>query len=252
MTRRHRVPAAAAGMAALSLLIAGATPAVAASTADKPAGQTSAREVAATDRKALELVLKKAFESLPPPGKEFRLDAESGTKEIALSSSAWAVATKAPAEAQASRVFEKHEGSGENEETVTLEIRLYLNMERELPEPLGSEGGVLETFTHDGLPGSRASLAGVEPGRVALPLTAEEGANALTVIRLHVGAETIEGYLGDVARGKKPPRTPWDQTAAQSPSEVRTIVVEYYGPRAEVERLLKSTSASPLRALLSR
>jgi hypothetical protein len=252
MIRTLRRAAAAAGVAVLSLFLPGAIPSPAASTVEKPADSNPARALSGADRKALERVLRKAFEALPSPGKDFRADAESGTQEIALSSSAWAMATKAPAEAQASRVFEKRTGSGDDAETVTLEIRLYLNMERGLPEPLGSEGGVLETFTHNGLPGSRASLAGVEPSRVALPLTAEEGANALTVLRLHVGAESIEGYLGEIARGRKPPRTPWDQTAAKSPSEVRTIVVEYYGPRAEVERLLKATSAAPLRALLSR
>ncbi|HET9952199.1 MAG TPA: hypothetical protein VFS09_10435 [Candidatus Eisenbacteria bacterium] len=243
--------AAAAGVAAMSLLVAASVPDASAAGGEKPAGAPPARSLASSDRKSLERTLKKAFEALPSPAKEFRLDAENGTSEVGFAATAWAVATKAPAEARGDRVYEGRVGSGEASEPVVLEVRIYVNMERALPEPLGSEGGVLETFTHDGLPGSRASLAGVDPGRVALPLTAEETSNALTVLRLHVGAASIESYLAEVAQGRKPPRTPWDKTAAKSPSEVRTLVVEYYGPRAEVERLLKATTAAPLRALLT-
>jgi hypothetical protein len=251
LNRTLRGLAAAGSFAAVSLLAVGAIPATRARANEKPAGPTSARPFPTADRKALERVLRKAFEALPPPGKEFRLDTANGSKEIAFSTGAWAVATKAPAEAKEVRVYEKHAGSGEDAETCTLEVRVYLNMERGLPDPLGSEGGELATFTHDGAPAARASLAGVGASRVALPLTAEEGAGALTVLRLHVGAEAVEGYLAEIARGRIPPRTPWDQTAAKSPSEVRTIVVEFYGPRAEVERLLTSTPVAPLRALLS-
>ena len=244
--------AAAAGLAAMSLLAAGAVPQARGAAEAKPAEQPRARVLPAADRKALERVLRKVFEALPPPGKEFRLESENGAREIAFSTSAWAVATNAPAEAHEVRVYERHAGRGNDAETFTLEVRVYLNMERGLPDPLGSEGGGLQSFTHDGVPATRASLAGVEAGRVALPLTADEEGDALTLIRLHVGAEAIEGYLADIARGRIPPRTPWDQTAAKSPSEVRTLVVEFYGPNAEVERLLRATPTAPLRALLSR
>ena len=129
--------------------------------------------------------------------------------------------------------------------------RLYVNQERALPEPLGSEGGALETFTHYGLPGMRVVLADPTSGRVALPLTPEEDENAPTVLRLHVGAAEIEPYLVDVAQGRRPDRTPWDSRPALKASEVRTIIVEFQGPRGEVERLLKATPSAPLRALLT-
>ena len=243
--------AAVAVAAAISFLSAAAVPPAAIAADVKPAGNPPGRSLPAGDRKSMERTLRKAFEALPAPAKEFRLDAKSGSKEIGLSASAWAVATKAPAEAREARVYESSGGAGKEAEPVVVEVRVYINMERTLPEPLGSEGGVLETFTHDGLPGSRASLAGVDPSRVALPLTSGEGANALTVLRIHVGDLAIESYLTEIAQGRKPPRTPWDQTPAKSPSEIRTLVVEYYGPRAEVERLLKATTTAPLRALLS-
>ncbi|MEK7314920.1 MAG: hypothetical protein AAB011_01975 [Candidatus Eisenbacteria bacterium] len=207
----------------------------------------------AAERKALERTLSKAFAALPLPGKAFREDRASRSREIAPGTSAWAVATKAPTEAKAVRVYEGMIGTeaGGDAEVVGLEIRVYLNLERTLPEPLGSEGGGMETFTHDGLPGMRASLAGVAPSRLALPLTPEQEANSLTVVRLHVGAAEIEPYLLEIAQGRRPVRTPWDSSAARKASEVRTIVVEFHGPRGEVDRLVKATQAAPLRALLT-
>ena len=241
----------AAVLAAISFLFAAAVPAAAIAADVTPAGSPPGPSLPAGDRKSMERTLRKAFAALPAPAKEFRLDAASNSREIGLSATTWAVATKAPAEAREARVYESGGGAGKEAEPVVLEVRVYVNMERGLPEPLGSEGGVLETFTHDGLPGSRASLAGVDPSRVALPLTSEEETNALTVLRLHVGDLAIESYLKEIAQGRKPPRTPWDQTPAKSPSEIRTLVVEYYGPRAEVERLLKATTTASLRALLT-
>ncbi len=247
--------AIAIGMTANSLPMA--LPAAGAAGADGAAGAAGAAEgkrggaLPAAERKALERTLSKAFRALPVPAKEFRAARASGSREIAPGTSAWAVATKAPAEAREARVYEKKIGAGEDAEVVGLEIRVYLNQERALPEPLGSEGGNLETFTHEGLPGMRASLAGIGSGRLALPLTPEEEADALTVVRLHVGGAEAEPYLVEIAQGRQPVRTPWDARPARKASEVRTIVVEFHGPRGEVERLVTATRAAPLRALLT-
>ncbi|HEY6572673.1 MAG TPA: hypothetical protein VI198_05075, partial [Candidatus Eisenbacteria bacterium] len=215
------------------------------------AGAKKSGALPAAERKALERTLSKAFRALPVPAKAFQEDRAGGSREIAMGTSAWAVATKAPAVANQVRVYERRVGTGEDADVAVLELRVYLNQERELPEPLGSEGGTLETFTHEGLPGMRVSLAGVAPGRVALPLTPQEEEDALTVVRLHVGSAEAEPYLVEISQGRRPVRTPWDQSAARKASDVRTIVVEFRGPRAEVERLVKATGAAPLRALLT-
>jgi len=215
------------------------------------AGAKEGGAMPAAERKALERTLSKAFRSLPAPAKAFREDRASGSREIAPGTSAWAVAAKAPAEARQARVYERRIGSGEDAEVVGLEVRVYLNLERTLPDPLGSEGGALESFTHEGLPGMRVSLAGVSAGRVALPLTPEEQEDALTVVRLHVGSAAAATYLVEIAQGRRPVGTPWDSQAARKASDVRTIVVEFHGPRGEVERLVKATRAAPLRALLT-
>ena len=216
-----------------------------------PASAGSKGAFPAPDRKALEQTLAKAFRALPVPSKKFREDRTSGTRTIEAGTSTRAVATRTAAEARQIRVYERRIGTGEDAEVVGLEIRVYVNQERSLPEPLGSEGGTLETFTHDGLPGMRVVLAGATSGRVALPLSPEEEQDALTVLRLHVGAADIEPYLIEVAQGRRPDTTPWDSHPARRASEVRTIVVEFQGPRGEVERLVKATSAAPLRALLT-
>jgi hypothetical protein len=207
--------------------------------------------LAAGDRKTLERTVTRIFESLPRPAKGYRLDRSSGSKTIEAPTSAWALATKAPAEVEAVRVYEKRVGAGEDAETVTLEVRVHINGERSLPDPLGSEGGTPESFTQEGMPCMRVSLAGVSSGRVALPLTPDEANDALTVVRVYIGAAAIEPYLADLAQGRTPEHTPWDVRPARRLSEVRTIVVEYYGPRREVERLLKKTPPAPLRALLT-
>lgn len=240
--RRRVLATAALATAALALVSLLAGPVTAAATG-------TAKSVPAADRKALERVLANAFRALPTPAKEFREDRSSVEREIAWGTSARAVATKAPVEARQVRVYERRAGEGEEAEVVGLEVRVYVNQERSLPEPLGSEGGTLETFTHDGLPATRVMLAGVG-GRVALPLTPGERDEALTVIRLHVGADDAEPYLVQVAQGRRPDRTPWDDRPARKASEVRTIVVEFQGPRSEVERLANATPAAPLRALL--
>ena len=240
---RRRRPAVFAALVSI-LLMLGLPGALAAET-------SAPKSVPDPDRKALERTLAKAFRALPATSKEFREDRESGTRTISPGTSTWAMETKAPAVAQQIRVYEMNRGAGDDAEVVTLEIRVYLNQERSLPEPLGSEGGTLETFTHDGLPGMRVLLAGATSGRVAVPLSPDEEENALTVLRLHVGAAEVELYLVEVAQGRRPDRTPWDSRPAKKPSEVRTIVVEFQGPRREVERLLQATPAAPLRALLT-
>lgn len=241
MNRRRHI---AAFMALISMTLGHPGPLAA-----KPG--TAGGVVPSTDRKALEKTLAKAFRALPAPSKEYREDRSSRSRTIAAGTSTWAVATKAPAEARQIRVYERRIGTGEDAEVVTLEMRVYVNQERALPEPLGSEGGALETFTHEGLPGMRVLLAGATSGRVALPLSPSDEPNVLTVLRLHVGAAECEPYLIEVAQGRRPDRTPWDTEPAKKASAVRTIVVEYQGPRAEVERLLQATKAAPLRALLS-
>jgi len=239
MLLRVRGMAAAATVAAMSIGLA--------------ADAGASTPIGAADKKAIEQTLAKVFATLPRPAKGYRLDRANGSREIAPATSARVLANVAPAEAAETRVYEKAGTGDSSEESVVLEVRVYINQERSLPDPLGSEGGTPQTFTQDGMPCLRVSLAGVDvdAGRVALPLTGEDEGNALTVLRAYVGAPAIEPYLVDLARGRTPATTPWDARKARRPSEVRTIVVEYYGPRAEVERLLKATRSGPLRALLT-
>lgn len=216
-----------------------------------PPEAAASATIRSADQATMKKTLSRCFQVLPTPAREFKRDRESEWTEIGLPAGADAApGASSPAEASSARVYEG-KATGDSEDVPVLEVRVYINLERGLPEPLGSEGGVLQTFTHDGLPGMRVSLAGVDPGRVALPLTPAETENALIVARLHVGAAEIEPYLVDIAQGRRPTRSPWAQKAAERASEVRTIVVEYRGPRREVERLVRATTASKLRAILT-
>jgi hypothetical protein len=262
MFRRVSRFVAAAGIAALAVGFSaggadaasgGADAALNAADAADKAG-SGRRALPADDRAKLAHSLGKVFDALPHLPKGYMRDRRHDSKQFAFATTASAFAATAPAGASETHVYGKPAGTGPDAnkgEMVTLEIRAYINWERTLPEPLGSEGGSLQAFTHDGMPCTRASLAGVTSGRVALPLASNEERNALTVLRAHVGADSIGAYLTEIAQGRTPTETPWGDAPVRRPSDVRTIVVEFYGPRADVEALLNGTSAAPLKKLLT-
>lgn len=235
---------AAAGLALAFAIPALAAPALAAK---------EAPTIPAKDRKALESTLNKVLQLLPTPEKAFRRDRDGDSREIAATAppktaeGAWRV----PAGARTGRAYVRRTGSGENVVEARLEVNVYLNLETTLPDPLGSAGGSLRVDERDEAPFARHSLAGIDATRVALPLTADEMANSLTVVRAYIAAPEADNYLADVIQGRRPDRSPWDGTQAKSASEVRTIVVEYHGPASEVERLAAATPVPKLRALLT-
>ena len=190
----------------------------------------------------ISVTLTRVFQALPPPSKRFRLDAEGGSRTIEIGH---------PTRAHEVRVYEQRTGSGDTEGTTTVEVRVTINGDLAFPDPFASESGTPRAFTHDGLPATRTTLAGAEDSRVAMPLNDEQRANVLTDVRLLVGPASAQVYLDAVAKGHRPEKAPWDGRSPKGANEIRVIVVEYYGPRAEVERLLAATKAAPLRALLS-
>ncbi|HSQ59181.1 MAG TPA: hypothetical protein VLT84_01905 [Acidobacteriota bacterium] len=235
---------AAAGLALALAFLVSAPPALAAK---------EAPTIPAKDQKALEGALDKVLRLLPAPAKEFRHDREGDSREVAATAppktadGAWRV----PAGAQAGRVYVKRDGTGDDAVETRVEVNVYLNLETTLSDPLGSAGGSLRVDLKDEAPFARHSLAGIDATRVALPLTEEEKANSLTVVRAYIAAPEADGYLADVIQGRRPDRSPWDGTQAKSASEVRTIVVEFHGPASEVERLAAATPVLKLRALLT-
>lgn len=235
---------AAAGLALALAMPAFAPPSLAAK---------EAPTIPAKDRKALEGTLNKVLQLLPAPAKEFRRDREGDSREIAATApprtaeGAWRV----PAGARTGRVYVKRSGAGDDAAETRLEVNVYVNLETTLSDPLGSAGGSLRVDLRDEAPFARHSLAGIDATRVALPLTEEEKANSLTVVRAYIAVPEADNYLADVIQGRRPDRSPWDGTQAKSASEVRTIVVEYHGPASEVQRLADATPVPKLRALLT-
>jgi hypothetical protein len=215
--------------------------------------EKEAPTIPAKDRKALETTLDKVLQLLPAPAKEFRRDREGDSREVAANAppktadGAWRV----PAGARTGRVYVKRAGTGDDAEETRLEVNVYVNLEATLSDPLGSAGGSLRVDLRDEAPFARHSLAGIDAARVELPLTEEEKANSLTVVRAYIATPEADGYLADVIQGRRPDRSPWDGTQAKSASEVRTIVVEYHGPASEVERLAAATPVPKIRALLT-
>jgi hypothetical protein len=203
------------------------------------------------DRQALERTLDQVFRRLPTPAAGFRRDVEGDDREVTSSAApraadgGWLV----PAAARSTRLYASH---GANDEDLELEITVYVNQEASLSDPLGSAGGALDMDVRDEAPVVRHSLAGIDEYRVKLPFTDEDRANALTVVRIYVAIPDAKPYLSALAQGRRPPESPWEGATAKRASQVRTIVVEFYGPAREVDRLAEKTAIAPLRELISR
>jgi hypothetical protein len=202
------------------------------------------------DKKALEQALDRVFDKLPAPRQTFRRDREADDRTIdgqappRTEAGAW----RRPAGARATRSYVRRGRDGDD---LYLEVTVYLNSESSLSDPLSSAGGSIRIDLRDEAPFARHALAGIDDVRLALPVDAEQRANALTVVRAFIAAPEAGPYLTDLAQGRNPRETPWDGITPGRPSVLRTIVVEYHGPAEEVDRLAEATPVSEIRRLLA-
>jgi len=217
--------------------------------------QVMSRPIPKGERARLREAAQKALALLPAP-RGFVLDRESYRVTVD-ETAAWdeAQATwSSPGTARAERAYEPS-GSGANSPP-TLEQRIYLNSEVELPSGLASEGGSPRLFpiqgatavevTTIGMEGSGA--AGSEGGRVAMPVTPEQAASAITIIRVLVADPKTERiYRSAAAAGHITERL---DRAAKRPGEVQSLMVELYGGKRDVEALARRLPVSALRRLL--
>jgi len=208
------------------------------------------KEVPEKDRAKLETSLQEVFDLLPVPLKAFRRDKDGDDRDIASKTpprtedGAW----RFPAGARATRVFTRASDDGES---LGLEITVYVNLEKSLSDPLGSAGGSMRIDMLEEAPIARHSLASIDESQVGLPLDKTQRDNALTVVRAYVATPEATPYLSDLAQGRRPAQDPWAGANPKRPSEIRTIVVEYHGPAAEVDRLAAATPVAKLRKLLT-
>jgi hypothetical protein len=225
-----------------------------AATASRP--EPVAKEIPESDRGHLAAAIERALHALPRPPAPYATSPDDSTLEIDRRAY-WDPDAKhwtAPARATAERVFSAPEVSASEPGAVqspSLEYRVFLNHEPELPEGLASEGDSPRAFP---LPGSVAVevttiTGGEEGGRVALPVSPEAAAVSPTVIRVYIGSREMEKAVRVLLAGGNLAGSIFP--AAARAGGVYSVVVELYGPKRTVESLATALDVPALRKLLS-
>ena len=239
--RRASLRAALAlGLPALALF---GLPACETATAREPV----AKEIPDSDRDRLIAAVRTVMSALPVPPPSYNRAPDDSTME-ADRRSFWDPDAKrwtAPAQA----TFERVHLPGANAELPSLEYRVYLNHEPELPQGLASEGGPPRQFPISGAVAVEVTLIGAEGGRVAVSLSPEAAAAAPTVVRIYLGSREMETAVRALLGGGQLAGSIFPSVARAG--EVRSIVVDLYGPKRAVETLATQVDTKALRKVLS-
>jgi hypothetical protein len=232
-----------------------APPTASAATSDPASPNVTPRPVPKAERARLRAAAQRGMALLPAP-RGYALDPESnqfGADETATwdeARGAWS----SPGSASAERVFEPRP-SGDNVPP-NLEQRVYVNSEVAMPSGLASEGTSPRLFsipgasavevTTIGMEGSEAASS--EGGRVAMPVTPEQGASAVTIIRVLLADPKSERiFRSATAVGQLPQSL---ERTVKRPGAVQSLVIELYGGKRDVEALARRLPVSALRRLL--
>lgn len=221
------------------------------------------REVPMKDRNVLLRVAVRARNLVPAPGRRYVADPTSDEAKSDPkapwddSAGMWA----APGISRAFRTYPPANPDAPNAPP-EFETRVHVNAEAGLPEALASVFGSPRPFTVKGATaieittvgaedtGPASQAGGVEGGRVAMPVTPEASANAITMIRILVADAETERALRAMADGSTIER------AARKPvaraDRVESITVGLYGAKQDVERVARRVPIARLRALLSK
>ncbi len=196
-----------------------------------------------------------ALAAVPQPSSPYRLDRTSSVTRVNPAAGWDAAADRwaAPAEGSAERVYVAG-GDEDQEDGRTVEIRVFLNLEPSLPTGLASVAGEPRLVALSTAPAVEVTTIGAEEGqRVALPVTPEEAAEAVTIIRLYVGGPAVEQALRRLLAeetGESTNKPTHTMVPTRRADHVQAVIVELYGPKAEVERLARGVKVGALRKLL--
>jgi len=213
--------------------------------------------ISKTEQTRLRDVARRGLGLIPAP-RGYALDPTSVTAE-ADDSAPWDEARgswAAPATARAERVFEAARGSDDNAPPA-MEQRVFVNSAVEAPSGLASEGGTPRAFPVPGASAIEVTMIGAEDatpapaeeGRIAMPVTPVKAASAVTIIRILLADPETERAFRATAGGSTP--LPARSPPAR-PGAIRTLVVELYGGKRDVESLASYLPTTSLRRLLDR
>ena len=222
-----------------------------------PANRLPSRPIPTSARAHLLDIAKRALALRPVP-QGYALDRES-VEATADEKALWTgTAFVHPGTARADRALEPSLAGYPDGTPPTLEQRVFVNTEVDMPTGLASEGGSPMAFDVSGAVAVEVTTIGAEGsesgagdgGRVALPLTSAQKTTAITIIRvLLANSKTEKLFRTAISEGAMPPL---DRPSTKNPGEIQTLVIELYGGKADVESLARHLPVSQLRKLLDR
>jgi hypothetical protein len=202
------------------------------------------------ERDRMRAKLATATKSLPTPTSAFRLADEGEERGVGSDAGkldepdSWN-----PIQAWVSRLYETRTGAEDDERSV--EVNLALNGERGLSKGLASVGGEAQVVPLKGALAVRQSILGADDSRVALPLSQEDAARALTLLRIHVVSPDLEVRLRRHVEGTgQLPRIEESHLTTKRPDAIAALVVEIRGERRDVDAFAAGVGVAALRKLL--
>jgi len=197
--------------------------------------------------------LTKVIFNIPRPSAPFQL-AEDGSSETISEYTGLIQGTPrwAPIEAWAERDYQALPTNSEEGEYRTVEITVALNGARGLSIGIASKADKPHLYT---LPGvlaiEQSTIGGYDSTRTDLAPDQRQTQEPITLLRVYVVGANLESQLRAAFAksggypGFLPGRLPSDH-----PDTVRTIIIEYYGAKSDVEGLANKIDVAMLRKLL--
>ncbi len=218
------------------------------------------RDISKKERDSLLRVALGARTLVPSPGAAYVLDRESD-EASADAKAAWddpAGKWMAPAAARAIRIYSPvHPDAADA--LPTFEARIHVNEKAGMPHELASIFDAPRPFTIEGAVGIEtptvgatdiAPANGAEGGRVAMPMTAEQAARTITVLRIVLAGPEAERALRAASEGE--PAEGVASRPVDRADRVESVTVELYGAKRDVERVALRLPMAKLRALLTK
>jgi hypothetical protein len=223
-------------------------------------GEALERAIPEPERARLVAVAERALKLVPAP-RGYTADGPPSSGQ-ADEKAAWSEATQKWTSLPAARAERAYEPRTEGDSAPpALEVRLLVNGPIGVPDGLASVGGAPRILPIRGAASVEVTTVGAEQfdtpatggheegGRVVMPVTPADAANALTIIRTLIADPASERALkASASGGAVAPTLP---RASARADRVASITVELYGAKRDVEALNRRLPIAALRRLLT-
>lgn len=225
------------------------------STAGPPKDTTAAWTQAAPENvDRLKKRLARVVLAIPRPGQPYQLAEDGASENI----SAWAGLIKgthlwAPIEALSGRDFQALPTREEEDDYRAIEVMVTLNGVRGLSTGLASKSEKVQTFELPGTWSVVQSTIGIDSTRAEREAAERTPQEPITLLRIYIVDPDLEAKLRQSFKesGGFPAFGPTQVPSANS-DMVRSIVVEFFGPKSDVETTARSMDVAAVRKFLER